>query len=52
MSEEQQVRLNVHTEKMGTSYGGGACAGILMPSERRMHVNGVARGAGAGHLQL
>ena len=26
--------------------------GILMPSERRMHVNGVARGAGAGHLQL
>ena len=20
--------------------GGGACAGILMPSERRMHVNG------------
>ena len=23
--------------------GGGACAGILMPSERRMHVNGVAR---------
>ena len=135
MSEEQQVRLNVHTEKMGTSYanafqvrysqddvlvsfgvsltdlsaepgvkgvvtadmleriamtprtakrltltliqslreyekekgrmcpvffyalqrgrrGGGACAGILMPSERRMHVKGVARGAGAGHLHL
>ena len=21
--------------------GGGACAGILMPSERRMHVNGI-----------